>query len=587
MQGNYKKIREKSWIVILIAIFIFSFILDMYVLTRYNISYGRDGPFYDLQVLSILQTGFPASNDPPLAYYLLTPFVLISGSSFLGIKIGMALMGSLMAFPAYFLTEIFSKKLKVESKIPAFLSAFLIIVNPFYFQMIGDFMQNLVGVLFLLLLLYFAVKWFENTKKWKIYGILTVVMLVCSIFTHIYTGILAVVLFMSLILFNLIFRAYKTGKTLNFDLKVAGTVTIFIIGGLTVLFFVYPVMFSKFTTVLSFVNNSASGALNSPRGMTASPIVFLTIPFILGIIVTINILYNGLKEKISLQNDNIIKKTLLAMIYLVMAVVLIVLSIWPSISSDYKMRFLMLAFVPIALIVPLGLKLIEREISKKYPSKSGIKLGLIAIIAVIFAISGFYSASLEFSIMGPSITEEQYNALSTVKADYLQNKIDPNGIIVVNDYHTGYWAQYMLGMQVETGNTDEIQKKYPNRAIYTLTLNGNGNLQSGPPMGNEYSWNPLFPYSFPIGGFNLQGSNEKSNNMHNNQDGMSRGNMTAPPSDLGNKTKFNRTGSGPPNFANMTQNGNPGSMQMPDQSFNSIFGTLVFNKDNLKIYKIS
>ena len=150
------KIKEKSWIIILVSIFIFSFILDMYVLTRYNISYGRDGPFYDLQVLSILQTGFPASNDPPLAYYLLSPFVMLSGNSFLGIKIGMAIIGSLMAFPAYFLTETFSKKLKIESKVPALLSAFLITVNPFYFGMIGDFMQNLVGVFLLVTLTVFC-----------------------------------------------------------------------------------------------------------------------------------------------------------------------------------------------------------------------------------------------------------------------------------------------------------------------------------------------------------------------------------------------------------------------------------------------
>ena len=162
-----KTIKENSWIIILFAIFLFSFLLDMYVLTRYNLSYGMDGPFYDLQILNIIQTGFPASNDPPLVYYILTPFVLISGNSFLGIKIGMSLIGSLMVFPAFLLTEMFSEKQNIESKIPALLSAFLITVNTFYFQMIGDFMQNLVGVLFLLLLLYFAVKWLENPKNGK------------------------------------------------------------------------------------------------------------------------------------------------------------------------------------------------------------------------------------------------------------------------------------------------------------------------------------------------------------------------------------------------------------------------------------
>jgi hypothetical protein len=361
------KIKEKSWILILVAIFIFSFILDMYILTRYNISYGRDGPFYDLQVLSILQTGFPASNDPPLAYYLLTPFVILSGNSFLGIKIGMALVGSLMAIPAYFLTETFKGKMNIDSKVPALLAAFLMVINPFYFQMIGDFMQNLVGVLFLLLLLYFAVKWFENTKEWKKYGILTLIMVVCSIFTHIYTGLLAVILFTSLILFNLIFRTYKTGKMPMFDLKILGVAAILIIGGLATLFVLYPVMFSKFTTVLSFLNNSASETSNLHGMVPENPVMFLTLPFILGILASLSLLYKGLKEKISSHNDKINQKTLLTLLYLVMTAVLIVLSIMPSIDSQYQSRFMMLVFVPIALMVPLGLKLIENWLSKKYP----------------------------------------------------------------------------------------------------------------------------------------------------------------------------------------------------------------------------
>ena len=584
------KLKEKPWIIILFAIFIFSFILDMYVLTRYNISYGPDGPFYDIQVLSILQTGFPVSNDPPFVYYLLSPFVMLSGNSFLGIKIGMAVIGSLMAFPAYLLTKMFSKEFKIESKVPALLSAFMITVNPFYFQMIGDFMQNLVGVFFLLFLLYFAVKWFENTKEWKKYGILTVILLICSIFTHIYTGILAVLLFASLLIFSLIFRAYKTGKMPGFDLKIVGVAGILIIGGLVALFALYPVMFSKFTTVLSFLNNSVSESSNFNGGAAADPIIFLTLPFILGIIVTFNILYNGLKEKISLQNEILNKKILLSLAYLVMTGILIILSTLPSIDSQYQSRFMLLAFVPIALMVPLGLKLIENWLSKKYPSKNELILGLISIIAVIFAVSSFYTASEEFSSIGPSIATEQFNDLVKIKADYLNGTIDPNGIIVVNDYHTGYWAQYILGMQVETCTTDEIQKKYPNHTIYALTLTEN--KQSGLKDGFEFSWNPLLPYSFPFGGFNMgNSSNGNPNALSNSPDQVSRSNMTAPPSGgLGNNTRFNRSSSTPPSITNMTQNRNAGSLQMPDQGLNQLMtsnGKLIFSADNLKIYKIS
>ncbi len=600
------KIKEKWWIITLFGIFIFSFILDIYVLTRYNLSYGRDGPFYDLQVLNILKTGLPASNDPPLVYYILAPFVLVSGNSFLGIKIGMAMIGSLMAFPAFLLTEMFSEKLGIGSKIPALLSAFMITVNIFYFQMIGDFMQNLVGVFFLLLLIYFAVKWLENPEEWKKYGTLAIVLLLCNIFTHIYTGILAVILFISLLLFNWVLISYKTGKVEMKGLKILGMVSILVIGGLAVLFAVYPYMFSKFTTVLSFLNTSSTSSSNVAGGNFVNPIIFLTVPFILGVIVTIHVLYNGLKEKI---DANVIsRKTLLAWIYLIMTIVLISLAVAPSVDSQYKSRFIELSFVPIALMVPLGLKFIENWLSKRYPSKKRLKLGLISLIAVVFALSSFYTATEEFSSMGPSITSDQYNSLVSLKENFTSNNINTNGIILVDDYHTGYWVEYVLGMQVETGNLSEIQKEYPNRSIYAVTLVQNS--QSQLKGSSEYSWSPLLPYSFPFGGWNFSnsfnstgGPKQFSKNMLGsppgdlgNANGQNR--SSTPPKGLGSRgqndrsSPFNATGTGSDNAAGVGNGPNNGgsSSDMSGQNLNQIisnYGTLIFSGSNFKIYKIS
>lgn len=603
------KIKEKWWIIALLGIFIFSFILDMYVLTRYNLSYGMDGPFYDLQVLNILKTGLPASNDPPLVYYILTPFVALSGNSFFGIKIGMALVGSLMAFPAFLLTEMFSEKLDIVSKIPALLSAFLITVNIFYFQMIGDFMQNLVGVFFLLLLIYFAVKWLENPEEWKKYGTLAIAILLCNIFTHIYTGILAVILFISLLLFNWILISYKTGKVEMKGLKILGIVSILVMGGLAVLFAVYPYMFSKFTTVLSFLNNSSTSSSNLTGGSFVNPVIFLTVPFILGVLVTIHIFYNGLKEKINVERKAISRKTLLSWAYLVLTVILISLTVAPSVDSQYKSRFIELAFVPIALMVPLGLKFIENWLSKRYPSKRRLKVvGLISLIAVIFAISSFYTATEEFSGMGPSITSDQYNNLVSLKENLTANNIDTNGIILVDDYHTGYWVEYVLGMQVETGNLSEIQKEYPNRTIYAVTLTQNS--QSQLKGSSEYSWNPLLPYSFPFGGWNFG----NSFNSIGSQKQFSQNMSGSPPGDLGNATgqnrsgtppnglgirgqnnensPFNVTGTGPDNVADGgTSPSNGGSSGgMSNQNLNQIisnYGTLIFSGNGFKIYKLS
>ena len=600
------KIKEKWRIITLFSIFIFSFILDMYVLTRYNFSYGMDGPFYDLQVLNILKTGIPASNDPPLVYYILTPFVLVSGNSFFGIKIGMALIGSLMTFPAFLLTEMFSEKRDIGSKIPALLSAFLITVNVFYFQLIGDFMQNLVGVFFLLILIYFAVKWMQNPEEWKKYGTLAIVILLCNIFTHIYTGILAVILFISILLFNWVLISYKTGKVERKGLKILGIVSILVIGGLAVLFAVYPYMFSKFTTVLSFMNNSSTTSSNLTGGNFMRPVIFLTVPFILGVIVTIHIFYNGLKEKINVEMKAISRKTLLSWAYLVLTVILIGLSVAPSVDSQYKSRFIELAFVPIALMVPLGLKSIENWLSKRYPSKRSLKLGLISLIAVIFAVSSFYTATGEFSGMGPSITSDQYNNLVSLKENLTANNIDTDGIILVNDYHTGYWVEYVLGMQVETGNLSEIQKEYPNRTIYAVTLTQNSQSQS---KGNsEYSWNPMLPYSFPFVGWNFDNSfNSTGGQKQLSQSGSPPGdfgNATGqnksgtPPTGLGNRgqndknSPFNAAGTGPDNAAGGGNGPNNGGSSggMSNQNLNQIisnYGTLIFSGSGFKIYKIS
>lgn len=618
---NFNQIKEKSWIIILFSIFLFSFILDLYLLTRYNLSYGRDGPFYDLQVLKIIQTGFTASNDPPLVYYMLTPFVLIIKNSFLGIKIGMALFGSLMAFPAFFLTETFNKN---GSKVPALLSAFLITINAAYFSMIGDFMQNLVGVFFLLLLLYFMVKWLENTSNWKKYGIITIFLLVCSILTHIYTGMLAVLIFTAIIILNTIIKAVKTRKLPLFDLKIFGLIGVLIIGGLTAMFIIYPVMFSKFTTVISFFNGTSSSSMNSPTTNNMNIMVFLTIPFLLGIFAAIKILYNGLKKKIDIKNNEnsfngnglnnlaskinkeyLSKETILSAIYLIIAFVLIFLAAFPS---EYQSRFILLAFVPIALIVPLGLQLIENLIHNKYPTKKSFRIGLISIIAILFAISSFYTASGEFSSMGPSISSEQYDALLKIKADYVGNEIGSNSVIIVNGYHMGYWVQYVLGVDVVTGNTSEIlsnnSKSTDNSTMYQIQITEN-QIQNSQ-RNSEYLWNPLLPYAFPIG-FDLNlVSNQQANgpNDHlNPSDNLTSnnsfpGNRSNGPPGIGNSSNHNNSlimGNGTFNSSNAPPSGFGNSSNtlangIAPNGINveiSSEGTLIFSLNNVKIYKIS
>jgi len=573
--GNVKKNPE---VVVLFLIFLLSFILDIYVLTRYNLSYGLDGPYYNLQVLNILNTGVPQSNDPPLVYYMLTPFVMLVGNSFLGIKVGMAFYGSLMVVPAFLLTKLFIKEHDLKSLIPAFLSAFLITLNPFYFQMIGDFMQNLVGVLFALFLIYFTVRWMENMGKWKKYGTLTIAMLICSILTHIYTGILTVIILLSILIFNMVYKRFKTDELYSINFKILGIIIILIGVGLGILFSTYSDMYIKFITVLSFFNNSTEST-SSVAGASYGIMKFLNIPFLLGVFALFSILYKGFKAK---TEYNMI---LLAFTYIVVTAVIIVLSTFPTIDSQYQNRFLMLAFVPLALVVPIGLIFLNNILRTKISSNK--RLILVLGLSIIFTCSGLYSASQNFSSMGPSISQDQYNALLTLKSNDLGSEIDPSGIIIVDDYHTGYWIEYVLGMKVETGNITDVQQKYPDKKIYSMVLKKNNITNSNK---ISYSWSPLLPYSLPWLGINLQESKiDAANNMTNPSNNLTLPNTNGSPpnnTNLLKGTRFNRSnGTGGPT-GSMISDGNMTSIPGgADSALES--GTLIYSGNSFNIYEIS
>ncbi|BDZ71883.1 hypothetical protein GCM10025861_24000 [Methanobacterium petrolearium] len=589
LKGNYH-------LVILIAIFIFSFILDMYVLTRYSLSYGLDGAFYDIQVRNILQYGYPMSNDPPLAYYLLTPFVALTGNSFLGVKIGMAFIGSLMAFPAFFITECYVKKkdgMQIGSRIPALLSAFMVTVNVNYFSMLGNFMQNLVGVLFLLLFLYFTIRWFEDLKQWKKYGILTVLLLCVNLLTHIYTGALAVCLFFSLLVFSILVKSFKMHKLPIFDLKILGLLSFMVLIFLAVLFMVYPVMYTKYGTVLSFFNSSSTttegGSVSSP----VSGIIFLSIPYLLGVASSIIILWRGLKEEVINADLSIISKnTLLSWVYISLTIILAVLVVIPS--SQYQSRFLLMAFLPIGLLVPLGLKFIETELLVRYPTKKQITTLMVVLIAAIFAFSCYYTASESFNNLGPTITTDEYNELVAMKAIFA-NQTNQNIVILASDLQTKYWVEYVLG-DVGNGNNitvieniQGIQDKYQNTTIYSVStqdsqsslsdagnssktsgtgtpgagasgtnqgnmMGGNGMI-NGADQSNNYSLSFLLPYGPSILPNSLDTIRTGNDGSATVQGQMDRGNQH--PGNMTNSTGMpsgnrNSTNGGPP--GNMTDN---------------------------------
>ncbi|MFX1535105.1 MAG: hypothetical protein ACFFDI_12845 [Promethearchaeota archaeon] len=164
----------------------------------------------------------------------------------------------------------------------------------------------------------------------------------------------------------------------------------------------------------------------------------------------------------------------------------------PFIPENWRMRFILLAFLPIALIAPVGLKFIERLIQKKYPTKNQMRQLVIVVIAIIFALSAFLNVVIKIPSMGPVITIEQYDELVLIKNEYIPNNVDPNGII----YTRGtvgfpYWVEYVLDMDVEGGDLNEVAETYRGCPIYGISQI---KTVEAPFRGTfRYPWNPFLP----------------------------------------------------------------------------------------------
>ncbi|TFG00396.1 MAG: hypothetical protein EU541_02390 [Promethearchaeota archaeon] len=489
---EYLKV-NKIWIIGLICIAIVSFSLFMISLTIYPISYGPDGAYYDINVRAIMRTGVPDTEDPPLVFYYLTFFVILVGNSYLGIKIGMALIASLMTIPAFFLTRLFTEKANVENNIICLLSAFLISINIYCYRLIEDFMKNLAGVFFLLCYIYFLVRWFEDLKNWKIYGVLTGIFFTATFFTHVFPGLLAIIILGGIFLFNLIAKSFKTRtipkKEIIF-LLILGAISLIIILILTTF---YPFTAERiWNRLLNYLNSIKMN--NKYEQFIVNLRVYLNIPYILGLIALLYYLYKGLRKRVDPSNKPVLAmKTFLSWVYGMIAVLLFGMMVIPTTYID---RILIMGFIPLALISPLFFIPITKYLKEKYPKKKIITVGLILGIFSAFSIISLVHVVSFWRTMGPNITMQQYNELTKIRENQIKvGKINKSGLMGVDEYHFGYWVEYVFDMEVTTSNISNIAPNYNGTELYGIYRKGQPPVPFRSP--GIYPWNPLIPLKDP------------------------------------------------------------------------------------------
>ena len=172
---NAEKITEYA---IAITLFITGFIVYMLALTRTWMVPGIDGPYYVVQVNYLLSHGVLKYQDPPLVFYVFALLSLFVGDPFLGVKIGVSIMTALASVPVYFLF-----KKVTNSNIAGFTSGLIFLLAPQTFRLLGDFMKNSSGMLWLNMYIYFLYICLDR-KSWRT-QVIAVTFLILTGLTHI------------------------------------------------------------------------------------------------------------------------------------------------------------------------------------------------------------------------------------------------------------------------------------------------------------------------------------------------------------------------------------------------------------------
>jgi hypothetical protein len=330
----------------------------------------------------------------------------------------------------------------------------------------------------------------ENPGAWKRNGVITFVLLVCNVLTHVSTGGIALILFLGLFLFSFLVKAIKYRKFPKFESIMFLLLVGLGIAALLPLMFVFPEIFTNFQQrIASFLNTVGHGP-----SFSATSLVLITAPVLLGLAAAVTYLYKKLTARVPQQRGGhlIDKKIYMAWI-LVMLVVLFLFLI--MVPSTWQSRFEFHAFIPIALIVPFGLIALEFTLHQRQSGSEKKRNAIVGAIAAIFIFSSVYSATRTFPALGPSITDNQYHELVYIKENYIPGTINASGMMAVNisGNQALYWVQYVLDM-------DTI-------GIGGLTGNETGPVYAILEIKNERSpfnpnvmlpWNPLLPYMIPF-----------------------------------------------------------------------------------------
>jgi 4-amino-4-deoxy-L-arabinose transferase-like glycosyltransferase len=433
-----------------------------------------DGPFYYIQVNSILHTGAIRYDDPPLTFYVFTLFTLAIGNTVTGVMVGSAIFAALTAVSVYFLFKYIFK-----SEIPAIAASLASAFSAEHIAMASNLMKNAVGIVFIVGVIFFLQRCLDPQKqtRWNVLGAIGFFLL--AMFTHVLDEGVAILFIAGYFIFSL-FLAGEKKLTITYGSIFLASAVSSVSG-----FLLLPEFFGTFQKGLDFVSIVSSTSASSqatggaPPGMSvADPIVYAFL--CLGIVLSAYEWLRGDKKKA---------------VPVASATVIGILLILPFIPTDFAWRFQLMEFLPVSIIIGYACARINRN---NWPILAAF------ILVAPVALLGFQTATT----LTPMISTQQYADLQHMATLVSTN----NPVLVVQGIGMDYWPEFILNLPVVSNSTTWLQNGYN---VYLLVAtqgqpgapNNNANSPGGmgTPNNNQTlpgggAPNQLGPPSMPIGG---------------------------------------------------------------------------------------
>ncbi len=403
------------------SIIVIGFVFYLWILTRHPLIYGIDGPYYLIQVRSLLESGQLAHGDPPLSLLLFTFFtLLVGGDMTLGVRVGVAFFSALSTVPLYFLIRKITQK-----EYAGYVAMLACIFSAPHIRMMNDLLKNAVGVCFLFFFFYYLhnMVFCDGGRKNMIFASL---FLVLTGATHVLDFGVALLFFSLYLATVLVFNVHRRQfvKAVGFISLILGFFT-------AVAFVIFPSLFTSFFKGFYFLQDLFSA---SEQG---APIFFLFDPRGGGM--TLFVLTVGV---ILAVHEWRIKENMEAVLVLTVATIVGWLLCLPFIPSEWLWRFLLMEFIPVAVILGYSSSKMERKMA----------LAIFLILVIFPLILQSVEASKN---MGPTINEKGYHEL-VMMSDHI---IQSNSVIVINP-QIGYWIQYVTRCDVARTPSQESWQSY-------------------------------------------------------------------------------------------------------------------------------